>query len=213
VTSYDLSHPIESGMQTYPGDPPVWVEPHAEFTTEGYRVSALSMGTHAGTHVDAPSHTQSAGATLGTYGIEAFRFDARLVDVRLGARAPITVADLPGEPDADLLVLHTGWDDHWGTDRYRDHPFLTREAAAWCADHGSHVATDALSVDPTPSPNAGEEEPDGFVAHDALLGAGRLVYENLTGLDRLPSRFTLHAYPLAVDADGAPVRAVAVTDD
>jgi len=34
----------------------------------------------------------------------------------------------------DLLVIQTGWDDHWGTGRYFDHPYLTREAADWLAD-------------------------------------------------------------------------------
>jgi kynurenine formamidase len=213
MATFDLSQSVESGMQTYPGDPPVRAEPHADFDADGYRVTALAMGTHTGTHVDAPSHTEEDGATLGSFPLDAFRFDAQLADVRVGARTPVSVATLPDPTDADLLVLHTGWDDHWGTDRARDHPFLTRDAAAWCVDHGYHVATDALSVDPTPSPNARADEPTGFGAHHALLGAGRLVYENLRGLDRLPSRFRLHAYPLAIDADGSPVRAVAVTEE
>jgi kynurenine formamidase len=212
MATYDLSHPIESGMQTYPGDPAVEVRPHADFDADGYRVTALSLGSHSGTHVDAPSHTERDGRTLGSYDVGTFRFDAQVADVRLGARAAITVDDLPGATDADLLVLHTGWDDHWGTDRARDHPFLARAAAEWCVDHGYHVATDALNVDPTPGPNASDDEPAGFGAHHAILGAGRLLYENLRGLDRLPSRFRLHAYPLALDGDGAPVRAVAHTD-
>jgi kynurenine formamidase len=44
------------------------------------------------------------------------------------------------------------------------------------------------------------------------LGDSRLVFENLTGLERLPQRFELRAYPLALGGDGAPVRAVGVTD-
>jgi kynurenine formamidase len=213
MASYDLSRALETGMQTYPGDPAVSVTDHAEFDADGYRVTALSMGSHTGTHVDAPSHTVADGETLGAYPVETFRFDAHLADVRRGARAPIRVADLPAATGADLLVLRTGWDDHWGTDRALDHPYLTAAAADWCVDHGYHVATDALNVDPTPGPNAAADEPSGFPAHAALLGAGRLIYENLRGLDRLPTRFRLHAYPLALDADGAPVRAVAVTDD
>ena len=233
MATYDLSQPLESGMQTYPGDPPVDVTAHADFgaaeaaptggphasgsdsdgDSDGYRVTALSLGSHTGTHVDAPSHTEVEGATLGSYDLDSFRFDAQLADVRIGARESIPVETLPAPTDADLLVLRTGWDAHWGTDRALDHPFLTVEAARWCVDHGYHVATDALSVDPTPSPNATADEPAGFGAHHALLGAGWLIYENLTGLDRLPARFRLHAYPLALDADGAPVRAVAVTDE
>jgi kynurenine formamidase len=212
MATYDLSHAVESGMQTYPGDPAVRLEPHATVDADGCRVTALALGSHTGTHVDAPSHTETGGRTLGSYPPEAFRFDAQVADVRIGAHTPIGVADLPDPTEADLLVLRTGWDGHWGTDRYLDHPFLAPEAAEWCVDHGYHVATDALSVDPTPGPNEGSES-TGLDAHHALLGAGRLIYENLTGLDAVPSRFRLHAYPLSLDADGSPVRAVAVTDE
>lgn len=213
MATYDLSHPLESGMQTYPNDPAVSLVPHAAFDADGYRVTALSMGSHTGTHVDAPSHTEPGGKTLGEFDVETFSFDAQVVDVRLGARAAIGVSALPEPTDADLLVLRTGWDEHWGTDRYLDHPYLTQSAAAWCVDNGYHVAIDALNVDPTPSPNAGDAEPAGFDAHHTILGAGHLIYENLTGLDRVPARCEVHAYPLALDADGAPVRAVAITRD
>jgi kynurenine formamidase len=213
MATYDLSHELNTGMQTYPDDPAVRVAPHADVDTDGYRVTALSMGSHTGTHIDAPSHTEAGGATLGEFDIDTFRFDAHLADVRRGAREPIDVDDLPDPTDADLLVLRTGWDDHWGTDRYLDHPYLTREAAEWCVEHEYHVATDALNVDPTPGPNARKSEPTGFGAHHTLLGASRLIVENLRGVGRLPSRFELLAYPLALDADGAPVRAVAVTAD
>jgi kynurenine formamidase len=50
-------------------------------------------------------------------------------------------------------------------------------------------------------------------AHHALLGEGLPIVENLRNLGALPNRFTLHAYPLRLDADGAPVRAVADVDD
>ena len=212
VPTYDLSHPVETGMQTYPGDPAVTVTATSTVEADGFRTSALSLGSHTGTHVDAPSHGEADGKSLGEFPVETFRFAAQTADLRgTSARAAIGRADLPAaDADADLLVLHTGWDDHWGTDRYLDHPYLTREAARWCAEHGYHVATDTLNVDPTPTDRAGDDEPTDFGAHRALLGEGRLIVENLRGLDRLPERFTLHAYPLALDADGAPVRAVAV---
>jgi kynurenine formamidase len=210
---HDLSQPIETGTPTYPGDPAVSVVPHATFEADGYRVSELVCGTHAGTHVDAPSHTEPEGASLGAFPVERFRFDAVRADVtgrdprsRIG---PAALPDAAVAADADLLVVHTGWDDRWGTDAYLDHPFLAPAAAEWCVENGLDVAVDAASPDPTPTPRAAPDEPGGFPAHRALLGAGRLVLENLRGLAAVPDRFTLHAYPLAVDADGAPVRAVA----
>jgi len=222
---HDLTQPVTAGMPVYPGDPPVAIESHATMAGDGYRTSALSLGTHAGTHVDAPAHTEPDGKTLDEFDVAAFRFDAVVIDCAdVGARAAISrdaieAADPPA--DADAVLLHTGWAEHWGTDRYRDHPFLAPAAAEWLADAGYHVGFDTFSPDPTPPVEEGsggdregpDAEPPGIPAHHALLGAERLIVENLRGLDRLPDRVTLHAYPVAIeDADGAPVRAVAVVD-
>jgi kynurenine formamidase len=211
MTVRDLTRALETGMPTYPGDPPVRVRPHATVADDGYRVSALELGSHAGTHVDAPSHTEADGRSLASFPVETFRFTARRVDCRgLEPRAAVTPDALPAIDDAvDLLVFDTGWASRWGTDGALDHPFLAPETAERCVEAGCHVATDALSVDPTPSDAAAADEPDGVPAHHALLGADRLIVENLRNLKGLPGRFTLHAYPLALDADGAPVRAVA----
>jgi kynurenine formamidase len=208
---HDCSHPVRTGMQTYPGDPSVSLSPHATHGEDGYRVTEVKLGSHAGTHLDAPAHTEPDGATLGAYPVDRFRFDARLVDVGdLGAREPIPPGAVP-DTDAEMLVFATGWDAHWGTPRYDDHPYLDPSTAERCVEAGYHVATDTLSPDPTPTDVAGEDEPNGVPAHHALLGAERFVIENLTGLGGLPDRFTLHAYPVAMDADGAPIRAVAET--
>lgn len=208
---HDLSHGLDSGLP-YPGDPAASVTPHATIEADGYRVADVACTTHSGTHVDAPAHLLEDGATLGDYDAETFRFDAHVVDcTAYDAREPIPVEAVPAT-DADLLVLYTGFDDHWGAEAYFDHPYLTSGAAERCAERGYHVGLDAPSVDPTPSENATSDEPAGFPAHHALLGDGRLILENLTNLATLPERVTVHAYPLPVDADGAPVRAVAETD-
>jgi len=221
---YDLSHPIETDMPIYPGDPDVSVGAHATHSDEGVRVSSVAMGSHTGTHIDAPSHTEARGRDLDTFDVGTFEFETCVVDLDKNSREPITTDDL-GEAikapaaehsgstaDADCLLLHTGWDAHWGAEKYFDHPYLTEAAAAWCADREYHVGIDALNVDPTPTEKATADEPSGFGAHHALLGADRLIVENLRGLDEVPKRFTLYAFPLAIAAaDGAPVRAVAST--
>ena len=149
---------------------------------------------------------------MGEYDVETFRFDARVVDcTEYGAREAITPDRVP-EADADLLVFNTGFADRWGDERYFDHPYLTAAAAEQCADQHCHVGVDAPSVDPTPSENAASDEPAGFPAHHVLLGDDKLILENLANLASLPERVTVHAYPLPVDADGSPLRAVAVTD-
>ena len=139
----DLTHPLDAGTWTYPGDPPVSVEPHATITEDGYRVSALSLGTHAGTHLDAPSHTEANGATVDELPVEAFAFDAALVRLsdEMGPRESIEPSRLSSVPDdCDCLVIDTGWAAHWGSDDYLDNPYLTEEAASVCADRGLAVA-------------------------------------------------------------------------
>ena len=206
----DLSHPIETGMQTYPGDPAVEVRPHATHDPDGFHVDAVRCGSHTGTHVDAPAHTEPDGHTLDAYPIDRFVFDAVVVDCRdLGAREPIPPSRVP-DADADLVAFRTGWDDYWGTEAYLDHPYLSPAAADACVDRNLAVAVDALNPDPTPTPDAGDDEPAGFRIHHALLGNDLLILENLTNLGGVPERFELRAYPLALASDGAPVRAVGV---
>lgn len=216
MTMQDLTHPIESGMPVYPGDPPVSVDAADTFASDGCRVSELSCGSHAGTHVDAPSHTERDGDTLDAYGVSAFVRDAVVVDCTdLDAREAIPAGRVPDReaaPDADCAVFRTGWDRHWGSDRYRDHPYLSVAAADRCAARGLAVGIDAFSPDPTP-PAEGEmdlDDRDPFGAHHALLGSGVLVFENLTNLGSVTERFELRAQPIALGGDGAPVRAVAV---
>lgn len=233
----DCSHPLGPDTQIYPGDPAVERTPHATFDADGYRVANVSFGTHSGTHVDAPAHTELDGRTLDSFSVESFAFDVRRVERDCTAREAIdldalpdatafaesadarsnssvdSAADSSADSPVDMLVLDTGWADHWGNESYFDHPYLAPEAAEWCADHGLHVGIDAPSVDPTPTEDAYESEHDGLPAHHALLGNDRLVVENLTNLSGLPERFTLRAYPLPIpDADAAPVRAVAETE-
>jgi len=221
MASYDLSHPIESGMCVYPDTPPVRVEPTATVDPDGFRTTAIEIDSHTGTHLDAPAHMLADGMAVDELPVETFRFTAHRVDCRpLEPRAEIGVETITAPLDGglgdavDLLVIQTGWDDHWGTGRYFDHPYLTREAADWLADRGLHLGIDALNADPTPTDNAPPDEPTGYPVHHALFSSSRLLIENLRELGQLPPRFELHAYPLAVrGGDAAPVRAVAVVDD
>lgn len=207
---FDLSHPIETGIQTYPGDPEVTVQAHATHDKDGFHVDSVECGSHTGTHVDAPSHTEPDGRTLDTYPVDRFVLDAVTVDCRdLDAREPIPATRIP-DVDADLLAFWTGWDAYWGTDNYLDHPYLSPAAAEKCVERGFDVAVDALNPDPTPTANASADEPTDFEAHHALLGNDSLVFENLTNLDSVGDRFEFRAYPLALASDGAPVRAVGV---
>lgn len=210
----DLSHPVDDNTPVYPGDPVARFSPAATVAEDGYNVLHVRMGSQTGTHVDAPYHFLEEGARIDELPLELFLGPAVVVDVR--GKPPhgrIEWSDL--EPYADrlvpgrMLVLHTGWDEHWGTDAYFDHPFLAGDAAARVVAAGVRtVALDALSLDETVVDGAPQ---DGFAAHFAVLGAGGVIVENLRNLAAIGmSEPVVSVLPLRfVGADGAPVRAVA----
>jgi kynurenine formamidase len=210
----DLSHPLADDTPVHPGDPAARFEPAATIDVHGYNVLHVRMGSQTGTHVDAPFHLLPDGARIDELPLDLFLAPAVLADVRGRARrAPITWADLapvagrlaPGR----MLLLHTGWDAHWGTDAYADHPFLAADAAERVVAAGVRtVGLDALSLDETVP---GGEPAGGFAAHRAVLGAGGVIVENLRGLAAVRSAEPLvSVLPLRIaGADGAPVRAVA----
>ncbi|ERG95098.1 cyclase family protein [Haloquadratum walsbyi] len=203
----DLTRKIESSMPVYPEDPPVNVEMHADIATDGYRVSTLKFGTHTGTHIDAPSHTEPDGESIETFTPDELRFNAHIVDCRsFEANTLIDPSVLPPLTDPataiELIIFHTGWADAWGTPQMVDHPALAPQTAKKCASADVAIAIDTISPDPT-----GEET---VPAHHALLGAGLPIIENICNITSLPDdTVELLVCPLRVDADGAPARVIA----
>ncbi|MGY1600794.1 cyclase family protein [Geodermatophilus sp. SYSU D00815] len=214
----DLSHVVDDDTPVYPGDPVARFTPAATVAADGYNVLHVRMGSQTGTHVDAPYHFLEDGARIDELPLDLFVGPAVVVDVGgKGPRGRIEWADLA--PHADrlgpgrVLVLHTGWDRHWGTDAYFAHPFLTGDAAARVVAAGVRtIGIDALSLDETVP---GGEPAEGFAAHLHVLGAGGVIVENLRGLDGVRVREPLlSVLPLRfAGADGAPVRAVALELD
>lgn len=191
------------------------LEPASTLAAEGVNVLAVHIGSHSGTHVDAPYHFVDDGQRIDVMDPRLFVGRAVILDVRgKGPRERITVEDLrPHEgrlSEGNIAVLRTGWEDSYGTPGYYDHPFLDRRAAELILDAGvKTVAVDALSVDETVLEG---EQPEGYPAHHAILGAGGVIAENLANLDAVT--FTdplLSLLPIRLgDSDGAPVRAVAM---
>ncbi len=204
----DLSHPIADGMMVYPGDPGVHLAPALELERDGAAVTAVQMGSHTGTHVDAPAHTVAGGRTMDAVGLDELVGDALVIRVDgLDDHGTIEVADLGelAEHVPPIVVVDTGWAAHFGTDRALRHPALSADAARELVARGVHVlAVDTLSPDPTDS--AGTTE---FPVHEIVLGADRLIVENIANLAGLPPRVRIGFFPLRLGTDGAPVRAVA----
>jgi kynurenine formamidase len=213
----DLSHRIHAGLITYPGLPAPQITPfltredsrakYAEGTE--FAMDVITMIGNTGTYLDSPFHRYGDGADLAGLDLST------LVDLpaEVFQLTDLTTRGIPAGVffDRDLrgraVLLHTGWDRHFGTPEYaHGSPFLDAAAAEYLVAQGvTLVGIDSLNIDDTES---GGERP----AHSGLLAAGIHVVEHLTQLGELPAhgaRFT--AAPPAVRAFGTfPVRAFAI---
>ncbi len=215
----DLSHDVKPGMITYPGLPgPVitdymsFDESHSHYAdgTE-FQIGHIEMVANTGTYVDSPAHRYRGAMDL--------------------AGLPLnTVANVPGITietsktkieasvfqDQDLsghaVLIRTGWDQHWETERYgsADHPFLTAEAAQFLVDQEAViVGIDSVNIDDTSDLSGGTRP-----AHSTLLAADIPVVEHLCNLQQLGNNpFVFFAVPVKVSRMATfPVRAFAICD-
>jgi len=213
----DLSHPIRQGMVTYPGLPGPEIgayrtreESRASYApgTE-FHLGRIAMVANTGTYLDTAFHRFADGADLAALPLAAaVDLDGLVVRVTGAAdRAVDRPALLPHDVRGRAVLIHTGWDRHWGTDTYgaAEHPYLTKAGAEWLVEQGAAlVGIDSVNIDDI----ADTTRP----AHTALLAAGIPIVEHLRGLDALPpDGFRFHAAPPAVEGLGTfPVRAYVV---
>jgi kynurenine formamidase len=210
----DLSHPIHTGMQVFPGDPQVTLTTVATVAEDGYQVASLHAGSHTGTHIDAPLHSIPGGGSVDAIGLARLVGPALIVDCT--GLAPshhipwALVADQLQELDSIAMVLfRTGWSEYFGTDRYLEHPVLMPEVAGRLLAAGISV----MGID-TLNPDSTLHNEGNLPFHAVFLGAGGVIAENLANLaDVTWDQPLVSMLPLPLAGmDGAPVRAVAMAD-
>ena len=203
----DLTHVIELEMSVFPGDPVPQAETLATCEKDGYRLTKLTVGSHCGTHADAPAHVFPDGRTLDPLSAEFFMGSATVVDCR--DVSVITMDALQKAPyltEADFLFFMTGWSKYWGTPQYvSGYPVLSDEAADFIA----RIDCKGVGFD-----TLGPDAPDDVTLknHRKLMASGhRILIENLNLVGECPGGFFHFAvFPLHwKNADAAPVRAVA----
>lgn len=212
---FDLSQPLEHGQPNFPYDPKISITTHQRIPVLGYNMAHVSMGTHQGTHLDAPFHFIADGKTIDQMQLDQFYGEASLIDLapdsQLAPEAHLTVAMF--EPHEHLfrpgakIIYRTGWDRECGRDTYFSaFPTLDLDAAEWIAAHKIGL----LGMD-TPTPSK-----EWLKCHHILLGHGTeiVIVEGLVNLQRLPPKFTFIGFPLNFKGrDGSPIRAVAMLDN
>lgn len=209
----DLSYPIHEGMPAYPSDPNVQIRQEATIDADGYALRSIRISSHAGTHVDAPAHILRGAAGIEAIPLDRFIGKAAVIDCR--DRHPLIDRDFVQDAEPlirtlNILLLQTGWERQWGSaDYFQGYPVLQPEAAMVLAQSRiSAVGIDAPSFDAADS--------EDYPIHRLLLGAGKILIENLTGLAHLPrTGIWFSAFPLSLGhgADASPVRAVACIEN
>jgi arylformamidase len=213
----DLTFPIHNGMLTFP----VYWHPFVEVTqlgrhnVENRETRKLVMGTHTGTHCDAPKHFIADGKTIDEIELDVLIGPAVVVDFSHAERLQeMTIADFEkqlGNRRPERLIMRFDWSDKWSTMEYYTHnPFISEEAAQWLVDRGVKL----LGMD-TPMPDNPVHgkgcEVDSPV-HKILLGNDVVLTEYLCNLRALTSsEIELIVLPLKILAgDGSPARVVAI---
>lgn len=215
-TFVDLSHTIENGMITYKGLPAPLICDHLsrlksrEIYSDGteFQIGRIDMVANTGTYIDAPFHRYAEGHDLAGLGLDRVS-DVPGVVVRVAGAAERAIDwhhFVPVECRGHAVLIHAGWDRHWGTESYFEgHPFLTEKAALYLRDQGALlVGIDSLNIDDT----AGRTRP----VHSVLLGADIPIVEHMTNLGALPlDGFRFHAAPPKIAGMGTfPIRAHAI---
>ncbi|BCR06884.1 cyclase [Desulfuromonas versatilis] len=201
MTIHDISVCISDTLPVFPGDPPPRLTPRQD--DAGWRTTLLSLGSHTGTHLDAPAHLLEQGATLDAIPLERLIGPCRVADLAqftgpIGA-AELRRLKLKGNR---RLLLRTRNSEFWGRrDFVPDYAGLTAEAAALLVDWGVNlVGIDYLSIEAA----QGEGE-----VHRRLLEAGVVILEGLNLKGITAGDYELLCLPLKIAAaDGAPCRAV-----
>jgi arylformamidase len=201
----DLTHPITAEIPVYfPWHPQTVLERTATYKENRCEVRRLTIGTHSGTHIDAPSHVFEGKATLDQYDPGLWYVDAQVLDFTL--RGP--GKEISGDEIAAKLklkgvgvVIKTGWDTEFGKkDYYKTYPPLSTRAAEFLVEMNVTVVA--------------ADTPYTLDVHYILLNHGIPLVTNLNNTGQLKEgMIKLIAAPLLIKgSDGAPARVLAVIE-
>ena len=154
MKTIDLSHVIRTGMPVYPGDETPNVRRTHFIGKHGFAQTGLALSTHVGTprgYRRPPLHRRAhprpaRPPTTSPAGRPSSTSPASPIP---SSKQP-DLAPLADIDNLDFALLHTGWDQHWQTDRYyKDFPTLSETAARFLAGLNlKGVGLDTPSPDP-----------------------------------------------------------------
>lgn len=195
---HDITRLIRQDMQVFPGDPKPRFEPQATIKDDKVNVTRITLGSHTGTHIDAPRHFLQEGNGIEMEPLEKFIGEAVIIDTT--GRNSISAKDLSGKDIRrnDIVLINTGT-----SGSLIEFTYVDVSAAEWIVEHGiKSVGIDTASVE-----KYGLKEAP---VHKILLACNIGIIENLINLKQfVGKRMFLVCMPLPLQGiDGSPARAI-----
>ena len=204
---FDVSMSLTSGGVIYPGNPPTSITAQQAISRgDGANVSRLDLGSHTGTHVDAPKHFFDDGAGVDSLALDVLVGPARLIafadSVMSIGEAELRAHDLTGVTRVLIKTRNSAWLASGSTEFHPDYTYVAPDGAAYLVSMGVQlVGVDYLSVEQF---HSGHHK-----THRTLLERGVVIVEGLV-LSEVPAGdYDFVCLPLKLAGlDGAPARAI-----
>lgn len=198
----DVTRVIAPAMPVWPGDPPVEEEPLGRIAEgSGSNVTRFLLGSHTGTHIDPPLHTEPGGRSADLLDLDTLCGPCFLLNLS-AASGHIAAADLvaAGAAGSRRILIRTRNSDRDADVFHEDFTALTLDAAEWLVANGVRlVGVDGPSVEAFGS--------EGLPVHHTILGAGIVAVEGLDLCNVPAGPYEMVCAPLKWrGADGAPAR-------
>ncbi len=202
---YDITVLLGEESITYPGDPVFLRELVTTLKDQGdCELSRLSMSSHSGTHMDAPSHFIQGGKSIDRYGPEDFMFSAVILETKddriIHPKEMKNIRIDPG--DALLFKTENSRSGRCKSGAFsQDYVYLSEEAADLCIEKGvGLIGIDYITID--------RYNDATFAIHHKILGNNILILEGIDLSEVPPGRFTLFCPALKIkNGEASPVRA------
>ena len=204
---WDVSMPIRTGGLVYPNNPPISITPVQSIAAGNTaNVSRIDLGSHTGTHVDAPHHFIDGAPGVDALPLDVLIGPARLIafgdDVLAVGEAELRKHDLSGVTRLLIRTRNSAWLASGSSEFHTDFTHVAPDGAEYLVALGVRlVGVDYLSVEQFHSPD--------HTTHRTLLSNGVVIVEGLVLRDPPPGDYELFCLPmLLAGLDGAPARAV-----
>lgn len=218
----DLTHTIEEGITTFATHwhPVVEINQVGRLHQEGRETCKISLGSHTGTHIDAPSHFIAGANGVDKIPLDKLYGSVKIIDFsHLPKAYGISAQDLEKFELQEKMIFRFDWCKYWCTkDFYNNYPYLTEDAAQYLVSKNVKL----LGID-TPSPdnsniklnsdNIGTETDS--PVHKILLSNNIILVEYLANLNQadLSHNWKIVVMPLKIkNADGSPARVCIIRD-